>query len=88
MGWDGYIDVRGNRYSVPGHLCGKRVQLRIGLDGSLRVYADGELVVESLLRGRSEGWVTVPEHHQALWEEALDVERRPLDVYAEAASWS
>ena len=88
VSWDGYIDVRGNRYSVPSHLCGQRVQIRIGLDQGLRVYADDALVVESLLRPRGEGWVTVPEHHRALWEEALDVERRPLDVYEEVASWN
>lgn len=88
VSWDGYIDVRGNRYSVPSRLCGQRVQIRIGLDKGLRVYADDELVVESLLRPQSEGWVTVPEHHRALWEEALDVERRPLDVYEEVVSWS
>jgi len=88
VSWDGYIDVRGNRYSVPSHLCGQQVQIRIGLDQGLRVYADDELVVESRLRPRSEGWVTVPEHHRALWEEALNVERRPLDVYEEVASCS
>jgi len=88
VSWDGYIDVRGNRYSVPSHLCGQQVQIRIGLDQGLRVYANDELVVESRLRPRSEGWVTVPEHHRALWEEALNVERRPLDVYEEVASCS
>jgi transposase len=27
VGWDAYIDVRGNRYSVPDHLCGGTVQV-------------------------------------------------------------
>jgi len=35
--WDGYIEVRGNRYSVPAGLAGQRVAVRIGLDGLLRV---------------------------------------------------
>ena len=38
VAWDGYIDVRGNRYSVPAALVGQAVAVRIGLDGSLRVY--------------------------------------------------
>jgi transposase len=33
--WDGFIDVRGNRYSVPDHLCGQMVEIRINLDGCL-----------------------------------------------------
>jgi hypothetical protein len=35
VAWDGYIDVRGNRYSVPAELVGQRVAVRIGLDGTL-----------------------------------------------------
>lgn len=88
VSWDGYVDVCGNRYSVPGHLTGHMVAVRIGLDGSLQVY-DGEvLVAQHLLRNAQEGWVTVPEHHAQLWQSTLRVERRPLDVYEEAASWS
>ena len=34
------------------------------------------------------GWVTQPEHHAALWDKTLGVERRPLDVYEEAAAWN
>lgn len=37
VAWDGYIEVRGNRYSVPAELVGQRVAIRIGLDGTLRV---------------------------------------------------
>jgi hypothetical protein len=40
------------------------------------------------LQPRTEGWVTVPEHHAALWEEVLRVERRPLSVYEEVGQWS
>jgi hypothetical protein len=41
---DGYVNVRGNRYSVPDHLSGSTVEVCIGLRGELAVYA-GEQVV-------------------------------------------
>ena len=88
VGWDAYIDVRGNRYSVPGHLAGRTVTIRIGLEGTLRIFAGEELVATHQLRPAREGWVTVAEHHKQLWQETLKVERRPLTVYEEAASWS
>jgi transposase len=88
VSWDGYIDVRGNRYSVPGQLAGHVVAIRIGLDDRLRVYSGEELVAQHHLCHVGDGWVTVPEHHAQLWNRALQVERRPLDVYEEAASWS
>ena len=86
--WDSYIDVRGNRYSVPSRYAGQRLAIRIGPDESLRVYADGQLVANHLLCEQQQGWVTVPEHHAALWKSTLQVERRSLDIYEEAASWS
>lgn len=89
VGWDSYIDVRGNRYSVPAEWAGKSVTIRIGLDEQLRVYAGADqLVAHHRLRGAGEGWSTVPEHHAALWEEALRVEQRPLATYAEVTEWS
>jgi transposase len=88
VSWDGYIDVRGNRYSVPGQLAGHVVAIRIGLDDLLRVYSGEELVAQHRLCHVRDGWVTVPEHHAQLWNRALQVERRPLDVYEEVASWS
>jgi transposase len=88
VGQDAYVDVRGNRYSVPGLLCGRRVVVRIGLDGRLRVYDDAELVAEHCLRPASSGWVTVPDHHEALWRQAVRVQRRDLGVYEEVASCS
>lgn len=88
VGWDGYIDVRGNRYSVPSHLTGRVVAVRIGLDDSLRIY-DGEMLVANhRLRSRDEGWVTVPEHHAALWGAMTKVQQRPLSVYEEVAMWN
>lgn len=88
VGWDGYIDVRGNRYSVPGELAGTRVGVRIGLDDTLRIYADEVLVAHHTLRSLRQGWVTVAAHHAQLWQETLRVERRPLQVYEEVAAWS
>lgn len=88
VSWDAYIDVRGNRYSVPAHLVGQRVAVRIHLDGTLRVYCEETLMATHRLRSIQEGWSTVPEHHASLWQSTLQVEQRPLEVYEEAASWS
>jgi len=85
VGWDGYIDVRGNRYSVPGELAGDRVSVRIGLDGTLRVFRDDILVATHCLQSAREGWVTVADHHRQLWQDTLRVEQRPLQVYDEVA---
>lgn len=57
VGWDGYIEVKGNRYSVPDKLCGKPVRIRISLDEILSVYAEEEKVAEHRLRPAAEGWV-------------------------------
>ena len=87
VSWDGYIDVRGNRYSVPDTLCGAEVAVRIGLDGVLKVFdRSGELVARHLLKPVAQGWGYEPAHHRALWEQTLlAVERRPLKVYEEVA---
>ena len=50
VGWDTYIDVRGNRYSLPDALAGKVVAVRIGLDDTLRVYHDDALIVTYTLQ--------------------------------------
>jgi len=88
VSWDSYIDVRGNRYSVPSQYVGQRLAIRIGLDGQLQVYADGQVVANHRLRDQQQGWVTVPEHHAALWQNALQVEQRSLVVYEEVATWN
>jgi transposase len=88
VGWDGYVDVRGNRYSVPAELVSQRVVVHIGVDEQLRIYADGLLVASHMLRSVQEGWVTVAAHHAPLWQETLQVERRSLQVYEEVATWS
>ncbi len=84
VSWDSYIDVRGNRYSVPAELVGQRVAVRIGLDGTLRVYQAETLVARHTLRSRQEGWSTVAEHHDALWKD-VNVEQRSLATYEEVA---
>jgi len=89
VAWDGYVDVRGNRYSVPAIFCGCQVRVRIGLDGELRVFdLEDRLIANHCLKPREQGWSTVPAHHRPLWHQALAVEKRPLSVYEEAASWS
>jgi transposase len=88
VSWDSYIEVRGNRYSVPAKLSGQTIRVRIGLDDQLRVYEGESLVAQHRLQRAEQGWVTVPEHHTTLWQEALQVEQRPLQVYQEATQWS
>lgn len=83
VGWDGYVDVAGNRYSVPAHLEGQTVTVRIGLDGTLRVYQGEKLVATHTLKDKSSGWSTTPEHHAELWKDLLKVEQRSLAAYAE-----
>jgi transposase len=92
VGWDSYVDVRGNRYSVPSEFAGQRVSVHIGLDEQLHIYTAESglpvLVAKHSLRPIHEGWVTVAAHHTQLWQETLQVERRPLQVYEEVATWS
>ena len=82
--WDGYIEVRGNRYSVPAAIAGQRVSVRIGLDGLLRVYHSENLVASHSLKSRQEGWSTLAEHRAEMWKTTLpQVEQRPLAIYEE-----
>jgi transposase len=85
---DAFIDVAGNRYSVPAHLCGERVVIHRSLDGDLKVFdAQGALVAEHRLRPASEGWQIIPDHHARLWQD-LGVQTRSLAVYEEVAAWN
>jgi transposase len=88
VAWDSYIEVRGNRYSVPAELAGQAVTVLIGVAVQLRVYAGERLVARHSLQTAQQGWGTVPEHHAALWEKTLGVERRELAIYEEAATWN
>jgi hypothetical protein len=82
--WDGYIEVRGNRYSVPATMAGQRVAIRIGLDGLLRIYQAETLVASHTLKDRREGWSTLAEHRSDMWKNTLpQVEQRALAVYEE-----
>lgn len=84
MGW--YVEIRGTRYSVPDALCGQEVPIRITLEGQLTVFnAQDQQVAEHSMRSAGAHWVTVPGHHQRLWDETLQVERRALSAYAEVA---
>ena len=90
VAWDGYVDVRGNRYSVPADLCGQTVVVRIGLDERFRVYdAADALRAEHRIRPFAQGgWVTVSEHQSDLWKASFQVETRNLSVYEEVATCS
>lgn len=81
VAWDGYIEVRGNRYSVPAPWVGQLVTIRLSLDGELRVYANDELVAHHHLQPVTAGWVSLPEHQRQLWQSTLQVEQRPLQAY-------
>lgn len=84
VAWDGYIEVRGNRYAVPEALCGQSVAIRIGLDDRLRIFdGDDALVADHRLTPAERGWVQVPAFHAALWAQV--VQQRSLSDYEEAA---
>ena len=85
VSWDSMVEVRGNRYSVPDSLLGKKVQVHIGIDGSLRVLDGDSVVARHTLRSLDLGWSVVPEHHENLWAAALCVQKRPLSVYEEVS---
>lgn len=83
VSWDAYIDVRGCRYSVPAHLAGRPVGMRLTLDGDLTVYDGEQVVARHRVVAGEPSWVTIPAHHAALWAQTLEVERRPLAAYEE-----
>ena len=85
---DAFIDVAGNRYSVPAHLCGERVAIHRSLDGGLKLFdTHGVSVAGHRLRPASDGRQVAPAHHARLWQEP-GVQARDLACYEEAASWS
>lgn len=84
VAFDGYIDVRGNRYSVPIQLAGQVVAIRLSLTGTLRVFDGGQLIASHRLRDPACGWCLCPEHHQRLWAE-MSVQQRDLAVYEAVA---
>ena len=82
VGWDAYVDVRGNRYSVPAPYCGRTVTVRIRLDGGLAVYDGERCIARHRLVDASAGWQTVADHHRRLWAEVA-VQTRSLEHYEE-----
>lgn len=82
--WDAYIEVRGNRYSVPAQCCGHQVTIRISLNDELTVYDihDRE-VARHRLGDRQQGWQRIDDHHALLWQDVLPVQHRSLSVYEE-----
>lgn len=84
VSWDGYIEVRGNRYSIPEAYCGQPVIIRLSLDDELSVYSiAGDDIARHQLQDPHAGWHTVPEHHAPLWQQTLAVQQRDLKVYEE-----
>jgi len=81
---DAYVSVGNVRYSVPGHLVGQRLSLRIQLDGWIEL-ADlsGTVVARHRQSRGDQRVVTIAEHHTALWQQ-VRVESRSLGYYAEA----
>jgi len=84
--WDGYVEVRGHRYSVPAECCGEPLTVRLSLGGHITVWNAAGVCVAThqVSTGAARDWVSVPAHHRALWEQTLRVERRALAVYQEA----
>jgi hypothetical protein len=92
VSWDAYpllrsaIEVRGRRYSVPAHLAGRAVPIRLTLDGELSVYDGEQPVANHRVSAGAGDWVTIPAHHAALWAKTLEVEQGPLTVYEEVTT--
>ena len=84
VGWDAYVNVRGNRYSVPSAYCGQMVTIRLSLDDELAVYAGERCIARHRLVAPEAGWQTVADHHLRLWA-AVRVEARSLHAYEEVA---
>ena len=84
MGWDAYVNVRGNRYSVPSAYCGRMVTVHVSLDDDLAIYAEERCIARHRLVPAEAGWQTVAAHHVRLWAE-VTVEARSLHTYEEVA---
>lgn len=80
---DAYVSIDGVRYSVPSHLVGDRLSLRIQLDGWIELHdIHGRIVARHRQATDDRLQVTVAEHHAALWQQ-VRVEARALGYYAE-----
>lgn len=85
VSWDGYVELRGRRYSVPAELCGQPVTVRLTLAGEVTIWDAHTQCVAAhrYVAGEAHEWITVPDHHRQLWQDTLQVTRRPLSAYAE-----
>ena len=80
---DAYVSINDVRYSVPGHLVGQRLALRIQLDGWIELTdLAGTVVARHRKAEGDQRVVTIAEHHAALWSQ-VRVEARDLGYYAE-----
>ncbi len=77
---DAFVSLDGNRYSVPGHLVGERVQVRQELDGRIEIAHRGVSMAEHHQRRGSGERVVIDAHHAPLWA-ALCVGERDLGDY-------
>ena len=84
VGWDAYVNVRGNRYSVPSAYCGQMVTVHVSLDNALAVYAGERGIARHRLTPAEAGWQTVADHHARLWAD-VTVEARSPGAYEEVA---
>jgi len=84
VGWDAYVNVRGNRYSVPSTYCGQTVTVHMSLDDNLAIYAGECCIARHRLAPPEAGWQRVSDHHARLWAE-VRVEARSLHTYEEVA---
>jgi hypothetical protein len=57
VGWDAYVEVRGNRYSVPAALAGQAVRVRITLDGALTIYDGEQCVAQHACPAAADAWL-------------------------------
>lgn len=79
---DAYVCWRGCRYSVPGHLAGESVALRVTLAGQLEVrYGDQGVITSHQLATTANATVLVNDHHASLWAQ-VRVSERSLADYA------
>lgn len=89
VGWDAFVEVRGNRYSVPAGLCGSTVTVRVGVgDDRLRIFSGESLVAEHQIHQAKGENIIVRDHHRILWEQAVPVAKRDLTEYEEVGRWS
>lgn len=78
---DAFISYNGCRYSVPGHLAGLSVALRITLDGILQVTANEQVLAEHRLNTDPHRHsIVIDSHHASIWAE-FKVAERELSSY-------